>query len=190
MLNILLVNGHETRPPAATGKMNELFSRVFQQVLGEQHDLHTTIVANDYDIASEQKKYQDADIVVLHFPIFWFSTPSSLKKYIDDVYSYGVFFGPSEYYGRGGLMQNTKYMLVTSWNATENDFHSVTTIIQDRSPDDVLDTIHMTQQYVGMEKLPSFVEFDVVQNPDYEGAAERLTQHITAYLLTPALISN
>jgi len=55
------------------------------------------------DIAEQVEHLQWADLVVLNFPIFWFSVPAILKGWIDRVLLSGPFYGGLRFYDRGGL---------------------------------------------------------------------------------------
>ena len=169
--------------PVASGRLNALLIESARAELQPHFEVLTTHVQQGYDVTTEQSKFLEADLVVFQFPVFWFALPPSLKKYIDDVYSYGVFFGPTPHYGRGGLLAGKDYLMSTTWNAAADDFHSSETVIGDRSADDVLIAFHLTQQYVGLHKLASFAEYDVVQGPDVETAGERLRQHLRRHVV-------
>jgi general stress protein 14 len=45
------------------------------------------------DIAAEQQAMEAADRIVLQFPMYWFSSPPLLKKWEDDVLTYGWAYG-------------------------------------------------------------------------------------------------
>lgn len=43
-----------------------------------------------FDVKTEQNKLQKAEIIIFQFPLMWFNIPSTIKKYIEDVFQYGV----------------------------------------------------------------------------------------------------
>ncbi len=45
------------------------------------------------DVEAEQKKLLDADIIVLQFPIMWYSCPSVMHKWMEEVLTYGFAYG-------------------------------------------------------------------------------------------------
>ena len=49
------------------------------------------------DVPKEQKRLIAHDIIALQFPLYWYSTPSLLKEWIDAVWLHGFA------YGRAGL---------------------------------------------------------------------------------------
>jgi NAD(P)H dehydrogenase (quinone) len=56
------------------------------------------------DIAREIEKVKRCDLMILTFPIFWFSVPAILKGWIDRVFVSGVFYGGRTIYDRGGMV--------------------------------------------------------------------------------------
>lgn len=55
------------------------------------------------DIQAELDKLLWCDLLLLNFPIFWFSTPAILKGWIDRVLVSGSVYGGKRFYDRGGL---------------------------------------------------------------------------------------
>ena len=67
----------------------------------------------DPQIAAEVEAVRNADLLVLVFPIFWYSVPAQLKGWIDRVFISGVFYGGTRVYDRGG-MRGKRAMVVAS----------------------------------------------------------------------------
>jgi NAD(P)H dehydrogenase (quinone) len=65
------------------------------------------------DIAEEVDNVLWADLVILNFPIFWFSTPAILKGWIDRVFLSGIFYGGKRFYDRGGLAGKRAWVTAT-----------------------------------------------------------------------------
>ncbi len=55
------------------------------------------------DIAAEIARVQWCDLLILNFPLYWFSMPAILKGWIDRVMISGVFYGGRRIYDRGGM---------------------------------------------------------------------------------------
>ena len=47
------------------------------------------------DVKAEQDKLVKADVIVLQFPFYWYSCPSIMRKWFEDVLSYGFAYGSS-----------------------------------------------------------------------------------------------
>lgn len=182
MSTVLIINGAESREPLASSRLSELLVDAARAELEPHMKVLTSSVQAGHDVAAEQRKFMQADLVLFQFPVFWFATPPSLKRYVDDVYEYGKFFGPGPAYGRGGLLGGRNYLVSTTWNATLDDFGTGQSIIAGRSVDEVLSAFHLTQQYVGLKPLPSFSEHNVVRQPDPHGAASRLREHLRIHV--------
>ena len=52
---------------------------------------------------AEIAKVQWCDLLILNFPLYWFSMPAILKGWIDRVMISGVFYGGRRIYDRGGM---------------------------------------------------------------------------------------
>ncbi|WP_217482704.1 NAD(P)H-dependent oxidoreductase [Sulfitobacter maritimus] len=55
------------------------------------------------DILIELEKLMKCDLLVLNFPIYWFSVPAILKGWFDRVLVSGTCYGGTRFYDRGGL---------------------------------------------------------------------------------------
>ena len=53
------------------------------------------------DVATEIDKILKADIVIFHFPLWWFGMPAILKGWIDRVFVYGGMYKSSQRYDHG-----------------------------------------------------------------------------------------
>ncbi len=59
----------------------------------EVHNLSIKYPDAHFNVAKEQAKLEAADEIVFQFPMNWFSTPWLLKKYLDEVFTYGWAYG-------------------------------------------------------------------------------------------------
>lgn len=120
-MNILLVSGHTNLKgdSVANKTIIEEFCRLRPEtevsLLDELYpDFHI-------DVAAEQEKLVRADVIILQFPIFWYSQPSILHRWMEDTFLHGFAHGskgkalvgkrliasftagaPQEAYGEGG----------------------------------------------------------------------------------------
>ena len=56
------------------------------------------------DVKAEQEKLLKANIIILAFPMFWFSCPHFLSKWIEDVFAHGFAYGTNAYKLEGKKM--------------------------------------------------------------------------------------
>lgn len=179
---VLLINGAQSQG-VAKGQLNKTLFDQAIELLSPHFKILSTQVSEGYDIHQEQEKFAQADVVIFQYPVFWFSLPSDFKRYLDEVYEMGVFFGGSERYGEGGLMQGRRYMLSTTWNAPRIAFSKPDEFFEGQNTDEVLVGMHKAQQYVGMKPLPSFTAHDVVGKPEPDYIQQQWRQHLTQELL-------
>lgn len=47
----------------------------------------------DFNVEEEQTLLKEADVIVFQFPIFWYSYPSLMKHWVEDVFVHGFAYG-------------------------------------------------------------------------------------------------
>lgn len=110
------------------------------------------------DVTEEQRKLAQADAVILHFPLWWFSMPAIMKGWIDRVWAYGLAYGYKDAgnryrYGEGGLA-GKRALLAVSVGGPAVDYGP-------RGINGPLDQLlfpitHGTLFFAGMDVLPEF----------------------------------
>lgn len=65
------------------------------------------------DIARELARLRDAELLVLVFPLYWFSVPAILKGWIDRCFLSGALYGGKRIYGRGAMAGKRALVAVT-----------------------------------------------------------------------------
>jgi NAD(P)H dehydrogenase (quinone) len=65
------------------------------------------------DIMAEIEKIAWCDLLILQFPLYWFSLPAMLKGWIDRVFVPGFAFGAGKWYERGGLVGKRAMLSMT-----------------------------------------------------------------------------
>ncbi|XP_006870638.1 PREDICTED: ribosyldihydronicotinamide dehydrogenase [quinone]-like [Chrysochloris asiatica] len=71
------------------------------------------------DIIDEQKKVQEADLVIFQFPLYWLSVPAILKGWMDRVLCQGFAFDLPGYYDSGFLKGKLALLSLTTGGNTE-----------------------------------------------------------------------
>ena len=133
------------------------------------YEIKFTTVEQGYTAELECEKYNWADKILIHFPVYWFSVPGMFKTYLDTILLPQRFYAndgrtrknPHKKYGSGGLMKNKKYMLCSTWNAPKNAFDPVDELFNGKSVDDILISTHLAMQFCGLKKIESFHFHDV-----------------------------
>ncbi len=180
-MKIFVLNGHKYYP-FAQGKLNQTLFDKIVEVLGSGNEIKTTIVEQGYNVEDEIQKFLWADIIIFQTPINWFALPGTFKTYIDEIYRYGVFYGATDSYGKGGLLKGKKYMFSLTWNTPREEFGKTNGFFDGKKMDDVIVALHKTQEFCGLEKIPTFSVHDVVKNPDIPLFIKQLEEHITTHI--------
>ena len=116
------------------------------------------------DVKAEQEKLLWADVLILQFPLWWFTMPAILKGWVDRVYSYGFAYGVGEHneqrwgdrYGEGTLAGKRAMLLVTAGGWEE---HYSTRGINGPMDDLLFPIQHGILYYPGYDVLPPFVVY-------------------------------
>ncbi|CAL8465225.1 g4760 [Coccomyxa elongata] len=140
--------GHEV-------KVSDLYAMKFKAVVD----------GDDFQEYNEQEKMKWADVLILHFPLWWYGMPAILKGWVDRVYAGGFAYWVGEYtpthqsdrFGEGNMAGKRAMCMVTVGGKAEN--YSARGIA---GPiDDLLWPInHGILYYPGYDVLPPFVTFD------------------------------
>ncbi|RON47958.1 NAD(P)H dehydrogenase [Pseudomonas frederiksbergensis] len=134
------------------------------------------------DIQQELDKLLWADLLILNFPIYWFSMPAILKGWIDRVLVSGVCYGGKRFYDQGGLA-GKKALVTVTLGGREHMFGE--DAIHGPLEDMLRPLLRGTLAYVGLDVLPPFVAWHVPYISadargqfllDYQQRLERLDQ--------------
>ncbi|MDH4581068.1 NAD(P)H-dependent oxidoreductase [Pseudomonas sp. BN415] len=110
------------------------------------------------DIQRELEKLLWADLLILNFPLYWFSTPAILKGWIDRVLVSGVCYGGKRFYDQGGLA-GKKALVTLTLGGREHMFGEGA--VHGPLEDMLRPLLRGTLAYVGLEVLPPFVAWHV-----------------------------
>ena len=110
------------------------------------------------DIQGELDKLLWADLLILNFPIFWFSAPAMLKGWIDRVLVSGVCYGGKRFYDQGGLA-GKRAMVTVTLGGREHMFGEGA--IHGPLEDMLRPILRGTLAYVGYDVLAPFVAWHV-----------------------------
>lgn len=124
--------------------------------LEQRHGYETGTIAED--IRREIDKLVWCDLLILNFPVFWFSVPAILKGWIDRVLVSGLTYGGKRFYDRGGLV-GRRAMVTITLGGREHMFGEGA--IHGPLEDMLKPILRGTLYYVGFEVLPPFVGWHV-----------------------------
>lgn len=81
-------------------------------------DLYADYPRHNIDVDTEQSRLQEHDVILLQFPLFWYSVPSLLKDWLDLVLEHGFA------YGAGGDKLRGKTMMLAITTGAPADAYS------------------------------------------------------------------
>lgn len=191
-------------------KVSDLYAQQWKATLGPEDDMaHVPDARFDAagdslrafqhhtqraDITAEQDKLRWADVLILQFPLWWFSMPAILKGWVDRVYACGFAYGVGEHsdthwgdrYGEGTLAGKRAMLVVTAggW-ASHYGPRGVNGPI-----DDLLFPIqHGILFYPGFSVLPPHVIYRThkVDAAGFTQACDALAQRLDTLASTPPI---
>lgn len=109
-----------------------------------------------HDILEEQKKLRASDLLILQFPLWWFSMPAILKGWVDRVMSMGFAYGGGQWYDTGGMKGRRAMLSIT----TGGPEHLYSTRGRNGHIDNILFPIqHGILYFCGFQVLPAHITF-------------------------------
>lgn len=99
-------------------------NQALAQALNGQTDTLVRDLYHEYpnwniDVQKEQQLLLEYDRIVFQFPFYWYSCPPLLKKWFDDVLTYGWAFGPG-----GEHLKGKEFVVATTTGGPENGYRS------------------------------------------------------------------
>ena len=177
-MNVLLINVN-TPSYASRGELTDSFMAISKAFFLKDHVVaESQIASGDWVVDEEINKLKQADLIVYHFPLWWFGVPNLLKKYLDEVLLYGEVFEGSSVYGEGGLLKDKKALFVVSTNISKKDLSEASLLADYETVDDLLCQLILTNEYVGIrDRLDTFHAENVIQ-----GETEHLPENYLNHL--------
>jgi putative NADPH-quinone reductase len=83
-------------PNLKTSKVNAAWTQAAKEAGFKVRDMYSEYPNFKIDVAREQADLLAHDRIIFQFPFYWYSTPSLMKQWIDDVFTYGFAYGPPE----------------------------------------------------------------------------------------------
>jgi len=120
------------------------------------------------ELAREQERLLDADLLILQFPLWWGAPPAILKGWFDRVLAYGIAYVDGRRFA-SGLLKGRRAMLSVTTGGPSDRFR----------PEDVYGNIdqvlwpvkRLALEYMGYEVEPPFVSYAAPRVGDAERQA-------------------
>ncbi|WP_214627077.1 NAD(P)H-dependent oxidoreductase [Paenibacillus agaridevorans] len=92
--------------------------------LKQQPNIHIRDLYQEYsnwniNVEREHQLLIEFDRIVFQFPFYWYSCPPLLKKWFDDVLTFGWAFGPG-----GDNLRGKEFMIATTTGGSENEYRA------------------------------------------------------------------
>lgn len=117
MKQILIVSGHTD--PADSAANTAILKSLKTRLPGAEVDELAALYPDfQIDIKAEQEKLEKADILVFQFPLFWYSLPSLLERWMEETFQHGFSHGSS-----GNKLRGKKLLLSVTVGAPESMYH-------------------------------------------------------------------
>jgi len=126
------------------------------------HQLQEVYPDQQFDVAAEQKLIEEHDRIIFQFPFYWYHGPALLKKWLDEVLTYGWAYGNSSGYKVSGK----KISLALSLGLKEDE-------VQKGGPykyslEEMTRPFELTFGYVKADYRPLFAYYGMAYNPSEE----------------------
>ena len=165
MKNILIVSGHTDLNNSVANKkiLQELSKRLPNAEIDYLSELYS-----DYkiDVEQEQNKLLKSDIIVLQYPVFWYSMPSLLEKWMEETFKHGFSHGST-----GDKLKGKKVIISLTTGAPEEVYENI---------DEFLNPIKASCKLCQMEYVGSIVTYGVsyqIRNEKGKEIEEKAINH-------------
>ena len=146
MKNILIVSGHTNLNDSIANKkiLEELCKRLPNIEIDYLSELYPEYKIN---VEKEQNKLINADIIVLQYPVFWYSMPSLLERWMEETFKHGFSHGST-----GDKLKGKKVIVSLTTGAPEEAYDNI---------DDYLNPIKSSCNLCQMEYVGKIVTYGV-----------------------------
>jgi len=135
------------------------------------HEIYKEYPNWNIDVLREQEILEAYDHVIFQFPLYWYSYPPLLKKWFDDVFTYGWAYGST-----GDKLKGKKLGLAVSIGDKKENYKpegSVSFTVDQVTTPFIASAIH-----VGAEALPYFAVFGA----SFQASDEEINQSAKEYI--------
>jgi glutathione-regulated potassium-efflux system ancillary protein KefG len=146
--SLLLLLAH---PDFVNSKANKALVTAVQNLPGVNfHHLDLHRQNGHFDVLSETVSLRKAEIIIWQFPLYWYSCPSALRDWQDQVLS-PIVYGPENF------LKGKQVLVVFTAGARQTAFRAGD--ILGFTPDEMLRPLQMTTNAALMQWLPPFTVF-------------------------------
>jgi len=159
-------------PKIAESRVNSrLIKEVHKHPEITVHELYPAYLDWSIDVPREQDLLEKHDRIVFQFPLYWYSTPPLLKKWQDDVLTYGWAYG-----SQGKKLQGKELMIATSIGGRQEVYQAGGK--NHFTMSEILRPLHATANMCKMTYLPAFVVDGASDDSELNEAAAKYVDRI------------
>jgi len=134
------------------------------------HALYTVYPDLNFDIEAEQEILAKHDEIIFQFPLHWFNVPFALKKYLDNILSFGWAFGPG-----GDKLNGKKIGFAVSSGGDKASYERHITLEQ------LLLPMYTSFQFCGCKLLPTHKFYGANHQPKTEDILKNAKEYIALF---------
>ncbi len=173
MMKTLVILAH---PDIEASRVNKRWKQELLQHPDEItiHELYKEYPDWNIDVVREQKLLEAYSHVIFQFPLYWYSYPPLLKKWLDDVFTHGWAYGSN-----GRKLQGKKLGLAMSIGDKKENYLPTGSV--SFTVDEVLAPFKASTIHVGATALPHFAVFGAsfqVSDKEIDQSAADYIQYI------------
>lgn len=167
---ILVIVAH---PNINTSKVNKRWVEELKKYSAEIaiHELYNQYPEGVFDVKYEQSILEKYNTIIFQFPIYWFSSPPLLKKWFDDVFTYGWAYGKM-----GNRLAGKKIGFAVSAGSKEIDFSS--TGKYSATLEDILLPFKLTTLYIKASYCSSFAFYGAEDSANFNQLDSNASEYI------------
>lgn len=168
-MKTLIIVAH---PDLASSRLNSaLLASLPESDTLNIHSLYDEYPSWEIDVTREQALLLEHERIVLQFPMYWYSTPPLLKKWQDDVLTFGWAYGPggTQLAGKQLLPSTTTGGNPVVYRAGGRNHYTI---------DELLRPLQATANKCGMQYLPPFVTGGHLDDNALGQTAERFRSYV------------
>jgi putative NADPH-quinone reductase len=162
-----------THPNMEESRINRRWLEELKSTNGDFtiHELYTKYPDWNFDIEYEQKLLVEHDRYIFQFPLYWYSSPPLLKKWFDDVFTYGFAYGSN-----GNRLYGKEFGLAISAGVKEHEYQAGGA--NEYTLSELLKPYQATCLYTGMKFLPTFA----IYGAEYQLSETQLEKSAKDYI--------
>lgn len=175
-MKTLIILAH---PDMNKSKVNKSWKQALEKYPTEImiHELYKEYPDWNIDIEKEQRLLENHDCIIFQFPLYWYSYPPLLKKWLDDVFTYGWAYG-----SKGKKLKGKKFGLAISIGDKEENYSHNGSV--GFTIDEIISPFKASAAHVGASVLPCFFVFGAsfqISNEEITQSAKSYIEYILSY---------